>query len=333
MSTASVKRTVMWLLVPISLIVLVAFLLIVVSQTAQVVELADRISPLFGTIVLWVIIGVFTLLVLVPVIVLGRLPRTLTLPDDADGPEYEQYLHRLAERLSKSELASNGQIIKVNELEQAIARVDARCNEIIRETAATVFLVTAVSQSGRFDAVTVLSAQSKMVLAIARAYFQRPSVRQILHLYANVAGTALVASEIDDIDIEEQIQPIIDASLGGIFGMIPGVSTVAALATNMILTGSANAFFTLRVGVIARRYCAPIIREDRRAVRRAAATEALKMLRPVLSEGTAKIGEGIRDRVKGRFARSKNSPRSVVERRNAELDKRRWWHSLRWSKK
>ena len=323
----------MWLFVPASLLVLATFLLVVVSQTAQVVELADRISPLFGTVVLWATIAVFTLLVLVPVVVLGRLPRTLTIPDAADGPEYEQYLRRLADRLSKNQLASAGGTVEIRDVEEAIARLDVRCNEIIRETAATVFLVTAVSQSGRFDALTVLGAHSRMVLAIAQAYYQRPSARQLLHLYANVAGTALIASEIEDIDIEEQVQPIIDASMGGFLGMIPGASTIAALLTNMVLTGSANAFFTLRVGIIARRYCAPIARPDRRAVRRAAAREALQMLRPVVSEGTAKVAGGIRDRVKSKFGRSTKPPQSVVERRNAELERRRWWHSLRWSRR
>lgn len=323
------KEIIKWLLVPLALVVLATFLLVVVSQTAQVVELADRISPSLGTVVLWTIIVIFALLVLAPFIVLGRLPRTLIVPEVAEGPEYEQYLRRLARRLSGNELASDGRIVEVDELEQAIARVDARCNEVIRETAAAVFLITAVSQSGRFDALAVLSAQSKMVLTIARTYYQRPSARQLLYLYANVAGTALVAGEIDDIEIEEQIQPILDASLGGMLGIIPGASTIAALLTNMVLTGSANAFFTLRVGVIARRYCAPTVKQDRRAVRRGAASEALRMLRPVISEGTAKLAKGVRDRVRTKLSRSEKAPKSVVERRNAEVEKRRWWHSLR----
>ena len=75
-----------------------------------------------------------------------------------------------------------------------------------------VFLATAVSQSGRLDGLLVFAAQSRMVWKIALLHYQRPSVRDMINLYANVAGTAFVASEIEDININEHVEPVIGAA-------------------------------------------------------------------------------------------------------------------------
>ena len=61
--------------VVISLLVMIVFTVFIINQVAQVVELADRVNPLFGTIVLWTLIGALTLLVLAPVVMYLRQPR------------------------------------------------------------------------------------------------------------------------------------------------------------------------------------------------------------------------------------------------------------------
>ena len=80
--------------------------------------------------------------------------------------------------------------------------------------ATTVFLTTAVSQSGRLDALLVLAAQSRMVWRVAHLYYQRPSVRELIHLYANVAATSFVAGELDDLELHQMIQPVVAGTVG-----------------------------------------------------------------------------------------------------------------------
>ena len=79
--------------------------------------------------------------------------------------------------------------------------LDARAEDIIKDTASQVFISTAVSQNGNLDAILVLSAQSRMVWQVAHVYYQRPALREMAQLYANVIPTAFFASKLDDIDI------------------------------------------------------------------------------------------------------------------------------------
>jgi len=46
---------------------------------------------------------------------------------------------------------------------------------------------------------------------------------------------------------------------------------------NSVFSGAANAFLTLRVGIIAKRYCASLVLAERWAIRRAATVEAARM--------------------------------------------------------
>src|SRR5690606_32315716 len=122
-----------------------------------------------------------------------------------------------------------------------------RADEIVRSTASVVFLSTAVSQNGQFDAMIVLAAQSRMVWQIAHLYSQRPTARDMTRLYANVAATAFAAGAIDEIDLNEQIQPILGSTIGSMAGAIPGLQVATAVLVNSVMSGTANAYLTLRV--------------------------------------------------------------------------------------
>ena len=126
---------------------------------------------------------------------------------------------------------------------------------IIKATASQVFLSTAVSQSGRLDTLLVFSMQTRMVWKLAHLYYQRPTLRDMVRLYANVAGTSFVAGELQDVDLSEQVEPVFSAVVGSLGGAVPGFQLVASILANSILSGAADAFLTLRVGMIARRYC------------------------------------------------------------------------------
>ena len=126
--------------------------------------------------------------------------------------------------------------------------LDEDATRIVKQMATTVFLTTAVSQSGRLDALLVLVTQSRMIWRIAHLYYQRPSVRELVHLYSNVAATAFVVGELDDLELHQMIQPVAAGSLGTVAGAIPGFQVMTTIVVNSLLSGSANAFLTLRVG-------------------------------------------------------------------------------------
>jgi len=208
--------------------------------------------------------------------------------------------------------------------------LDEEAKRIIKETATTVFVSTAISQSGRLDGLMVLLAQARMVWRLAHLYHQRPSLREMLDLYANVALTTLLVTGLEDMDIAEQVEPVIAAALSGsLASVIPGVNVVATMVTNSIIEGTANAFLVLRVGVVTQRYCGALGRLDRKSLRRFASVEAGSLLGSIVLEaagavtraiahGARQAGLGTWEAVVGSVAQAGRAPSAVGGRRGEE---------------
>jgi len=71
------------------------------------------------------------------------------------------------------------------------------------------------------------------------------------------------------------------------------VQAASAIVISSILTGTANAFLTLRVGVIARSYSGAIVLADRKKLRRSATAESAKMLGSIVKSGTTRISKSL----------------------------------------
>lgn len=251
----------------VSLGIILLFVIFMVNQTVQVIHLAYSVHPLFGEIVKYLLIGVFALLIMVLVYQFMRLPKPLKLPQGKNGKDYGEFLLRVRDRLIKNknlpaflvdglvELKKEGWAdtaaleVKVRDAEKEL---DRQADHEIKGTAQTIFLSTAVSQSGSLDSFVVLFGQVKMVLRIARIYNQRPALREMIRLYANVAVTSFAARAVEELDFAEIIEPVIK-SFGrvGVLNFVPVISIVS----NSIFSGATNALLTLRTGIISRKYC------------------------------------------------------------------------------
>ena len=276
--------------------ILVCSAVFVINQTAQVVALANTVSPTFGQFVLVGLLIVYALVVLVPIVLFARLPKAIRPPADDHSPEFQVYLKQLGARLALNRhLAGTGAKLDGRAgIEAALKTLDTKANEIVKTTAKTVFVSTAISQNGRLDALMVLAAQSRMVWQVAHLYYQRPSLREMIQLYANIGATVFLVSEIEDLDIGEQVEPVIASALAGsLAGLAPGMTVVATLLTQSILDGTANAYLTLRIGIICQRYCALLTTASRKAVRRSASVAAAAMLGAIVSESAAVVTEAI----------------------------------------
>ncbi len=298
------KQTVKTLLFLGSGLVLLSFGVVVVNQTAQVILLAREVHPALGQATLWGLLLAYAGLVGAPVVMVLRMPKALVPPAGDSGPEFDAHLAELGRRLaSNPRVGATGPLTDRWEIEQALRGLEAESNTITRQMATTVFLTTAVSQSGRLDALLVLMAQSRMIWRIAHLYYQRPSLRQMAHLYANVAATAFVAGELDDIELHQMIQPVVTASIGTMGGAIPGLQVFTTIAVNSLLSGSANAFLTLRIGMITRAYCGSLVAQPRGRVRRSATAESARMLSGIVKESGARVRDALWEEVKKKFPR------------------------------
>jgi hypothetical protein len=282
--------------------VVLSFVVVVINQTAGVVQLAREVHPALGAVTLWGLLLAYGGTVAVPVLMIARMPRPLVPPESESGPEFQAHLQELSRRLatrSGMEHSAGGEVDR-RAIEDTLDRLNGEADMIVRQMATTVFLTTAVSQSGRLDALLVLAAQSRMVWRVAHLYYQRPSLREMIYLYGNVAATSLVAGELDDLELHQLVQPVVAGSIGAMGGAIPGFQVFTTIMVNSLLSGSANAFLTLRVGIIAKDYCGSLVAEPRARVRRAATAEAARMLTGIVKESGTRVRQAVWKEIKAK---------------------------------
>jgi hypothetical protein len=286
-------------------LIILSCTLVVINQTAGVVALAKEVHPVLGTATLWGLLVIYAGIIGVPAVMIMRMPKPLVLPESDSGPEFEEHLKRLRDRLASNPLLQldTSRPVDRREIKDAIEVLDTEADAVIKQMATMVFLTTAVSQSGRLDALLVLSAQSRMVWRIAHLYYQRPSLRDVAHLYANVAATSLLAGELDDLELHQMIQPVVAGTVGAVGGAIPGFQVFTTILVNSLLSGSTNAFLTLRIGMIAKEYCGSLVAEPRARVRRAATAEAARLLSGIVKDSGARVREAIWREIKSKVPR------------------------------
>src|SRR5687768_5405033 len=289
------------ILIPLALFVFAGAAIVVVNQAFQLIELADRFHPVAGDITFWSIIALFGICLGVPLFMLLTLPRTLVPPEVAEGPAFDKHVRRLQKRLARNPHLTTAPT-DIAQMETALQELDGVADARTKAAASQIFMMTAISQNGSLDALLVLAAQSKLVLEVARVYYQRPTMRDLLYLYSNVAATAFIAAELEDIDLSEQIQPVVTAVLGSSVAAIPGMSAAAGLFVNSVTTGAGNAYLTLRVGIITRQYCRSLVQPERRTIRHMAAVQAARLLGGIAREGAASVAAAIWSRPRKYFA-------------------------------
>jgi hypothetical protein len=286
-------------------LIVLSFVVVVVNQTAGVVHLAEQVHPALGKATLWGLLLAYGGMIGVPIVLVLRMPKPLAPPASESSPDFAVHLKRLGDRLASNPRVQLASIRPVDrrDIDDALRILDADADAIIKQMATTVFLSTAVSQSGRLDAMLVLAAQSRMVWRIAHLYYQRPSLREMTHLYANVAATSFVAGELDDLELHQMIQPVVAGTLGSVGGVIPGFQVLTSILINSLLSGSANAFLTLRIGIIAKDYCGSLVAQPRAQVRRAATAEAARLLSGIVRDSGARVREAAWKEIKQKIPR------------------------------
>ena len=284
------------ILLAVAVFIVVLFAIFVFNQTVQIVQSARAVNPVFGTGVMWALIFTYLILLATPLVLWFRLPKRTLPPNSAEGTEFEEFIADFKKRLSRNPRLTGVSLTTREEIDAALRVLDKHADNVVKSAASAVFLSTAVLQSGRLDVLVVFAAQTRLIWKIAHVYYQRPSLRDFVQLYANVASTALISAGIEDIDV--------DVLVGTIFG-----STVAAipgmhLLASSVLSGSANAFLTLRVGMITKEYCRCTTRVEKAGLRRAATLNAAKLLSSIVRDGTMKLSKAAIDASKTKLSQA-----------------------------
>ena len=266
---------------------------LIIAGVTSLILLADRVHPIVGTIVFWSVCAAAAFFALYGAVAYAKLPPALIPPEEDFGPEHDAYLQALRVRLGGNPRTRGRPLATQQEIESAVAQLSAEADSVVRRTASTVFLSTALMQNGRLDALILLATQIQMVSRVARIYVQRPSPRELLRLYANVAGTAFIASGLESLDLGEMVAPLATSMVPALKGGIPGLSGISALLVRCVSNGAANAFLTLRVGEVARRYCELTSRCSPDLIRKSATAAAVQHLGRIVRENGALVARKV----------------------------------------
>jgi hypothetical protein len=283
-----------FLFITISILVLTAFVLFVFNQVMQVYTYTSAFNPLLGKAILATLTLLFAALFIFPVLLYLRLPQPITPPASED--DKPAYLEKLGKRLAKNPLLKDGgfDFTKETDIQRGLDLLSIKADIVIQNTAKSVFLTTSISQNGKLDALTVFITQSKMVWDLAHIYYQRPAPKDIVALYANVGATTFLAAQIEDLDFSEQLEPVFGTVLqNSALKSVPFVSSITNVIMDSLLEGTINAFLTLRVGVITKRYCGTTQTFQMRQVRKAAFREASVMLKGIVMQSSGQVVSSI----------------------------------------
>ena len=179
-----------------------------------------------------------------------------------------------------------------NNRKETIKRILNRCNDemegVIKDSAVSSFVVTAISQNGSLDFISSMVINFKMINNIIRILGNRPSYIQLFKLYISVFSASLVVTALDDV--------LDDIDYGELFG---GIGIIGGQALNVIVpsatNGLMNAFITLRVGYATKKYLEDGNKLfDKTEARKYAIELARKHILSVGKDGVVEIGRRIK---------------------------------------
>ena len=272
--------------------------LFVLTLIGHIADAADRIHTGAGQPVFWSLIALLVATVLAPTVWLLQMPRALRYPAAEDPQAMQTYRTRLRAHLATLPQLAHLAIHTDDEVHHALEQLRSEAEAETRRTAAAVLTSTALLQNGKLDGLVVLISQVQLVWRIARIYGLRPSPRQMSYLYGNVGASVLIASGIEEVDFAELTAPIVQAATPAAVANIPGLGGIGNLLTNSLASGSANAFLTLRVGLIAQAYCAPEHAPQRATIKHNAALRAAQLLGVIMKDCGTHISQAVYGRIK-----------------------------------
>lgn len=269
-----------------------------VAMVSQLADAADRLHAGAGQPVFWSLVGLLVATVLLPTLWLLRLPAALRYPPADDQAAIAAYPQRLRAHLRHNPRLEGLPLGSDDEVAHAMTVLRDAAEGETRKTAASVLASTALLQNGRLDGLVVLVSQIQLVWRITRIYGLRPSLKQMGYLYSNVGACVLIATSLDEVDFAELSAPIVQSATPAAVGSIPGLGGMGNLLTNSLASGAANAFLTLRVGLVADAYCAPQQAPERASIKQGATRRAAQMLGVIVRDCGTQITQAVYGRIK-----------------------------------
>lgn len=280
------SRNKFWILIGIG--VLLIILMIVLSSILTLGEHLRSIHEYveYGFYVLSALLVYFLIINPVRIILFAPTFSVVTVLDK-NSPKTKQTYKKVAKNLLNNNLVTGDEAQKLAEAMKDTEKlrveinnvfennIKKEINKIIIRNAKTVLLSTAISQNGRFDMLTVLGTNLKMIKEIVQSCGFRPSYAKLGKLSLNVISTSLIAEGLEGLDFND----IFPNTTSNFLNEIPLVKPVVS----SILQGISNALLTIRIGIVTRRYLFTEYKEiSKDLIRKQAIKESVQILPGVI---------------------------------------------------
>jgi len=223
-------------------------------------------------------------LVAVPIISVLKMPRTRISDFMTDHSDLDQkQLKKTVDQMMKSKYLDEVDKEHIRTaFQEGTAEVAIRDIYIekafkieteVEDTASLVLMTTAISQNGMLDSISIVYYNIRMIKRIIRIAGFRPTVSQIFKMIRDIFMTAFIFNTIEEINPEEMLEDVLDASGEKLFGKI--ISKISG----SFIQGCFSAYITLKIGYVTK-YWLYMTEEEfiEKNIKKQSRTEARKIL-------------------------------------------------------
>ncbi len=289
------NRKTFWIITGIG--VMIAFLLIVISNALSVGERLTVISPylayafygLVGILLYVLVINPLRAILIAPTFAVDALaPEEKSLAVYKKASKNLRKLSYLSEE-DKTRLddANHDKTLLMSTIKDLFnGPIKKEMDTIILRHGKTVMTTTAISQNGNLDMFAVILTNIRMVKELVQACGFRPSYANLAKLSVNVTVTAMIAEGLEDVNVNE----LMPSRFGEAISDVPILRT----ATNSVFQGFSNGMLTVRIGIVTRRY---LFQDNlimtQRALRIASYKESFRLMPLLLKDGVMAVPKGL----------------------------------------
>lgn len=227
-------------------IIIALLILVGLSLWSNIINIGETLaesSKVLSVVFYILTIGVVITFIAIPLLRTFFTPEVKNTPDvdiySLSAPELIKYIKKLnltSEERKQIDSSMNNYDAVVEIIKNRQQRVD----DIVKESALDVFLITSLSQNGGIDILGSLAVNFKLINRIIKQVGFRPTLWQLLKLYTSVISTSLIITAVDDI--------LDNINLGDIIG------AAGKVVLKSVTNGAMNAFVCLRVGYATIKY-------------------------------------------------------------------------------
>jgi hypothetical protein len=184
-----------------------------------------------------------------------RAPPALAPPRSTSAPAMRRYREEVAARLRANPRCESMRPQGPEDVDAVLSSLSREAEKLVEDTSATIFMSTAVAHSGSLEMLLVIGAEFRMAGRVAEIYWGPLSLVERLYLWRFLLTSGVVFAEIEDLEIVEEVRPLLGSLVGAALGGIPGLNVLSHLLIDAWLRGGANALLALRVGNATMQYC------------------------------------------------------------------------------